>query len=375
MAKILILGGGFGGVVAAESLAMTLPHDHEISLVSRSGEFVFYPALVRFAFGRCSAGDITFDLREALLNRRIRFIRGEVARIKPYDQSVTLAGGDIVGDVPYDYLIIALGRRLATERVTGFFENAHHLLTLESAQKFAHAVREFHGGHAVVGHCPDARNPIPAFETAFALANLLAKRNQREGSRITVVSDQDLDEMFGGVSISEPLNRALHSHGVNFISGFEIRSVTPGSVVAKDGRVIDCNLRMLIPPFSGPGPIIGTDLTNAEGYVAVDSTMKVRGHNRIYAAGDCVGFPGPKMGHMAVRQGEVVGENLVAQIKQSPATISYDHELMLVLDSGDRESIFVHQDLWSDEPANMSQNRFWSWAKRIHEAIWKASHS
>ncbi len=67
MAKILILGAGFGGVVAAESLAKILSHEHDISLVSRSGEFLFYPGLVRFAFGRCRAGDITFDLREALL--------------------------------------------------------------------------------------------------------------------------------------------------------------------------------------------------------------------------------------------------------------------------------------------------------------------
>ena len=47
MAKILILGGGFGGVVAAEHLAKKLDAEHQITLVSRSRQFVFYPALVR----------------------------------------------------------------------------------------------------------------------------------------------------------------------------------------------------------------------------------------------------------------------------------------------------------------------------------------
>ncbi len=42
MAKILILGGGFGGVVAAEALAKELGHDHEITLVARSSRFIFY---------------------------------------------------------------------------------------------------------------------------------------------------------------------------------------------------------------------------------------------------------------------------------------------------------------------------------------------
>ena len=45
MAKVLILGGGFGGVIAAEALAKKLGNKHEITLVSRSRKFVFYPAL------------------------------------------------------------------------------------------------------------------------------------------------------------------------------------------------------------------------------------------------------------------------------------------------------------------------------------------
>ena len=51
MAKVLILGGGFGGVVAAEWLAERLGTEREITLASRSREFLFYPALVRLAFG------------------------------------------------------------------------------------------------------------------------------------------------------------------------------------------------------------------------------------------------------------------------------------------------------------------------------------
>ncbi|MCY7348707.1 MAG: hypothetical protein LH614_21155 [Pyrinomonadaceae bacterium] len=55
MANILILGGGFGGLIAAEELSQSLGGAHQITLVSRSREFVFYPALVRVAFAACLA--------------------------------------------------------------------------------------------------------------------------------------------------------------------------------------------------------------------------------------------------------------------------------------------------------------------------------
>lgn len=124
MANVLILGGGFGGVIAAESLARQLSKEHQITLVSRNSKFVFYPELVRLAFGKCKPQDISFDLREAMLDRRVRFIQAEVARLKPKSRRVVLVHGEVEGELPYDYLIFALGRRLATERITGFYEHS-----------------------------------------------------------------------------------------------------------------------------------------------------------------------------------------------------------------------------------------------------------
>ena len=375
MAKVMILGGGFAGVVAAESLVKRLGGEHEITLVSRGRQFLFYPALVRLAFGQCSLDDIAFDLREAMLDRRVRFVAGEVARLNPHEQRVTFAGGDIVGEMPYDFLVLALGRRLATERITGFYENSHHLLGLDSAQTFGAAVRGFHQGHAVIGSCPDARSPVPVFETAFALERFLEGRGVRSRCTITVVSDETPAEMFGGGSVAEKLLDSLNSRGIELVSDFPIGRVTPTSIVANDGRVIDCDLRMLVPPFCGPAPALYTGLTGVEGYVQVDNTMKVVAEERIYAAGDCVSFLGPKLGHMAVRQGEVAAANLCAELEgRMPAAI-YDHELMLVIDTSDHDSIFLQQNLGTNEPADIYQSRFWPWAKRQQERYWKATHA
>src|SRR5215211_4173467 len=157
MAKVLVLGGGFGGVVAAERLAEQLGDEHQITLVSRNRQFIFYPALVRLAFGKCYPKDVSFDLRHTLLNRRVNFIEAEVAHIDPFDRKVTIAHGQVEGNISYDYLIFALGRRLATERITGFYEHAHHLLNLDKALKFGKAISNFHKGRAVIGQCAGTR--------------------------------------------------------------------------------------------------------------------------------------------------------------------------------------------------------------------------
>ena len=119
--------------------------------MSRSSNFIFYPELVRLAFGKCKPQDISFDLREAMLDRRVRFIKAEVARIKIESRRVVLTHGEVEGDLPYDYLIFALGRRLATERVTGFFEHSNHLLNVEGALKFREALQSLHDGRQRFG--------------------------------------------------------------------------------------------------------------------------------------------------------------------------------------------------------------------------------
>jgi sulfide:quinone oxidoreductase len=375
MANILTLGGGFGGVVAAESLARQIPKEHQITLVSRSAKFTFYPELVRLAFGKCEPEDISFDLREAMLDRRVRFIEGEVARIKPEARRVVLAHDEVDGELPYDYLIFALGRRLATERITGFFEHSHHLLTVEGALKFGEALREFHEGRAIIAQCPGARLPVPVYETAFALARLSEERGERDQVRITIVSPDSDDLQFGDGDVTRALRTSLDKHQIEYLPDFPIDTVTPEVVMTSNGHAINYNLVMLLPPFRGPGALRGLGITDDEGFIGVDWAMRVQGVERMYAVGDCVNLGGPKMGHMAVHQAEVAAANVALEIEGLDPVSSYNHEMMLVIDEGGGDTIYLHKGLWDDEPAIVRQGRFWSWAKRVHDKYWLATHS
>jgi NADH dehydrogenase FAD-containing subunit len=375
MAKILILGGGFGGVVAAEHLATELGDEHQITLVSRSRWFVFYPALVRLAFGKCQREDVAFDLRESLLNRQVNFIEAEVARIDPIQRKVSIAHGEVEGKLPYDYLIFALGRRLATERITGFYEHAHHLLSVEKALRFGKAVAEFQEGRVVVGQCPGARLPVPVYETAFALSRLLKERGERERSRITIVSPDPPGLQLGDSNVTVALTKALAAHDIEFQPDFPIDRVSAGAVTTSNGHGINFKLLMLLPPFQGSAAASRLGITNEESYINVDSTMRVLGVERMYAVGDCVNFSGPKMGHMAIRQAEVAATNLAAELEGHQPVSHYIHDMRLVIDEGGADSIYIHKDIWTNEPANVRQGRFWSWAKRVQEKGWEVTHS
>jgi sulfide:quinone oxidoreductase len=374
MAKVVILGGGFAGVVAAERLAAELGEEHEITLVSRSRRFVFYPALVRLAFGKCEPDDVSFDLRETMLRRRVNFIESEVARFNPEERKVILAHGDVHGHLSYDYLIYALGRRLATERITGFYEHANHLLGVQEALQFRHAISSFHQGRAVIGECPGARLPVPVYETAFALAQLLEERGERDRTRITVVRPDAPGPIFDDSGISSAIKDALTNRGIELVSDFPIETITQGALFSSNKHGVNFNLVMLVPPFQGSAVASYLGITDDESYVNVDWNMRVVGLERTYAVGDCVNFSGPKLGHMAVRQGEVAAANLAAEIAGHGPVSNYVHDMRVVIDQAGGESMYLHKDLWVNELANVKQGRFWSWAKRAQEKYWELSH-
>ena len=375
MARVLILGGGFGGVVAAERLAEQLSAEHQITLVSRSRHFVFYPALVRLAFGKCHRNDVSFDLRERMLDRRVNFVEAEVAHIDPFERKVTIAHGEVEGTLSYDYLIFALGRRLATERITGFYEHAHHLLNVDKAMKFGKAIQNFHEGRALLGQCVSARLPVLVYETAFALARLLEERGERENVKITIVNPDTVESELGDLAAAEALKKAVEAHQIELLTNFRIQSLKENLATTNTGDVIDFNLLMLVPPFRGSSAASYVGITSDEGYINVDRTMRVIGQERIYAAGDCVNFEGPKMGHMAVRQGEVAALNLAAEIEGHEPVTHYSHEMKFVIDEAGSEGFYLQKDIWKDDPATVRQGRFWSWAKLVQERYWEALHS
>ncbi|MFI5399426.1 MAG: FAD-dependent oxidoreductase [SAR324 cluster bacterium] len=142
---VLILGGGVGGLVAANTLRKLLPRQHRIVLVDREANHLFAPSLLWLMIGRRSAANI-FRPLERLRRKGIEVVRGDIQRIEPEARRITVNGKTVQGE----HLVIALGAELAPASIPGLPEAGHNFYTLAGAESLRDALRTFRSGRLVV---------------------------------------------------------------------------------------------------------------------------------------------------------------------------------------------------------------------------------
>lgn len=361
-------------MIAAEKLSHTLRRKHQITMVSRNRKFTFYPALVQLAFGNCEPDDITFDLAAKLHRLNVRFVQGECLNVNYENSSVQITGKDFQGEIFYDYLIIACGRRLATERIGGFSEYANHLLGVNEALEFGEEVRNFKRGEIVVGFAPDSSLPVPVCETAFALANKFKSEIERKDISVAVIFPEHIKHAFGGAKLHFAIIEAFAKHHIKVVTKFAVRQINENELIGYENKSLRYDLLMLLPPFRGLKLIEKIESTDDSGFLMVDRFLRVQGLKKIYGVGDTVSFPGPKLAAAAVRQGEIAAANIISEIRGEEPSTAYRHEIKTIIDQGGTETIYFHYGVWNRTLYSLKKGTIWSWAKTIHHKFWKSVH-
>ncbi|MBI5548988.1 MAG: NAD(P)/FAD-dependent oxidoreductase, partial [Deltaproteobacteria bacterium] len=177
---VLILGGGVGGLVAANELRRALPKEHRVVLVDRESSFVFAPSLLWLMTGGRTAEKISRPLAR-LEKRGVEVVRGEIEGIELAKREVVVDGRTLAGD----HLVIALGAELAPETIPGLKDAGHDFYTLAGAEALRDAFAGFTGGKLVVlTAAPAYKCPAAPYEAAMLLEYACRKRKIRDATQL-----------------------------------------------------------------------------------------------------------------------------------------------------------------------------------------------
>jgi sulfide:quinone oxidoreductase len=343
--RIVILGGGFGGITAAQELARLLPPEHSITLIDRHGHFMMGLRKLWMLVGRGTRQEGTRSLM-ALSARGVAVRMAEVTAIDP--RTRTVRAGEAT--VPFDYLIVALGADVRPDLVPGFGPPAFNLYDPDDVERLAPRLRAFREGHiliAVLGvpyKCP----PAP-YEAAMLVDDLFRKRGLRDAIRIDTSTPQPMSLPVVGAANCAQVEGHLASKGIGFLPNRKVTKVD-GSSVAFDGHTVLADLLIGVPPHRPPVAVRESGLALRGEWLAVDTKTLRTSVEGIFAIGDVAEIPLangmtlPKAGVFAEEQAKVVAAHIAADVLGRPVPAAFDGRGYCFVELGAGQATTVRGD-------------------------------
>jgi NADH dehydrogenase len=347
--RIIIVGGGFGGVKCAETLSRELSEGHaELVLFDRQNHLVFSPLLAEVVGSSISPLDVVVPLRQLL--PRVCCRTEEVRAIDTARNEVEYECEDgQKGRMHYDHLVIACGGVTNLNLVPGMADHSFplktvtdaaalrtHIMTqMERAEVATDAVRRrWYLTVLVVG------GGYSGVEAAGEINDLLRDsaryfRNWREEDVKVVLihsRDQILPEISPG--LRGFARRKMEQAGVQMVLNARVTSATPEGVGLQGGEFLKGGT-VVCTVGSAPAPVTaGLHAPKEKGRLVTEPDLRLKGATNVWAIGDCAwiinaldGQPAPTTGQFAERQGRQCAQNIVRVLK-GEATRSFRFKLL-----------------------------------------------
>jgi NADH:ubiquinone reductase (H+-translocating) len=330
--RVLVLGGGFGGVGAAQKLKKS---DVDVVLVDKNDYHTFQPLLYQVATGLLEQPAVGHPLRDLFHDQDNARVHQDVVT------EIDLARREVrfkeLEPQSYDYLVLGLGAEVNFFGVEGAAEHGFPLYTLADAVRLKdHVLRRWEAADRNQALVDDgALNVVvvgggpTGIETAGALAELYNGVFRKdypdvspEQARILVVeAGPELFPMFK-TDIRTYTEKALAKRGVDVMTGEVVESITPQRVTLKSGTVLPAHTLVWGAGLQGNSLVqsLGLDLERGN-RIGVDPELRVAGHPEVYAVGDVAAITDaktgqvlPQLGSVALQAGEHAGKTIANRV-------------------------------------------------------------
>jgi NADH dehydrogenase len=329
--RILVLGGGFGGIGAARKLEEA---DADVVLVDKHDYHTFQPMIYQLATGLIETEVVAHPLRDLFDEQpNVAVHHATVSGIDLDERAVEFAD---LAPMTYDYLVLALGAGVNFFGVEGAAEHAFPLYTLRDAVRLReHVLSRWRAADRDPALVEDgALNVVvvgggpTGIESAGALAELYRANfkedypslPQEQARLIVVEAGPTLFSMFKQ-DIREYTERALEKRTVEVLLHETVASISPTRVTLASGTVIPAHTVIWGAGLQA-SPIVhllGVELQRG-GRVPAEPDLSVAGRPEVFAVGDIAWItdpkagPLPQLGSVALQAGEHAGENIARKI-------------------------------------------------------------
>jgi NADH dehydrogenase len=333
--KVVIIGGGFGGLEAAKSLA---GKPVQVTLIDKKNHHTFQPLLYQVATAVLSPGEIASPIRRILYKaKNVEVILGEAVGFDLEKRTVKLQDKS---EISFDYLILAAGARHSYFGHDEWENAAPGLKTIEDALEIRRRVLlafELAEREAILTGKHEPLNFVvvgggaTGVELAGAIAGIARQALANDFKAIDtrkarVVLYEGGDRILNSFSpdLSAHAKKDLEELGVEVHLNTFVTDLKEGNVKVGD-RWIDCDVAIWATGVAASS--LGKDLgaeTDKAGRVLVEKDLSVPGHKNIFVIGDMVnllqedGTPGPGVAPAAMQMADTAAENTLNDLKNKP---------------------------------------------------------
>ena len=382
--RIVILGAGLGGAIAAFEVKHALGERAQISVVSQGDTFHFVPSNPWVAVHWRKREAIEVNLPPVFKRRGIGFTGVGARQVSPAQNQLELNDGT---RIDYDYLIIATGPELAFDEIAGlgphggFTQSVCHV---DHAEAAARAFDEFVDtpGPIVVGAVQGASCFGPAYEFAMILDTELRRRRIRDKAPMTFVTSEPYVGHLGLDGVGDTkglLESEMRERHIKWVTNAKVASVEarmmPVEEVAEDGSVKQVHdlpfaYSMMLPAFRGVAAVRGVDgLTNPRGFIVIDKHQRNPTFPNVFGLGVCVAIAPtgktpvpvgvPKTGFMIESMVTAIAKNIAQIIDGQNPTHEATWNAVCLADFGDGGVAFVAQPQIPPRNVNWSASGKW----------------